>query len=145
MDKLIHLIYVSVSTNEFSQEALYELFSNASLKNQEHDITGLLLYVEGNFLQVLEGHEQDVLRLYKDIERDPRHTNSRKVLQAPIEERCFGNWGMGFAGVSAQEIQLIDGFSDFFTSNSTLHDLDEQRVGKVLQAFKEGRWREKIK
>jgi len=53
--KLIQLIYVSAATNRFNPAELRELLRLARLKNQQLDVTGMLLYHEGSFLQVLEG------------------------------------------------------------------------------------------
>ncbi|MCL9783595.1 BLUF domain-containing protein [Vibrio sp. S4M6] len=144
MDKLIHLIYVSTATQEMSQEQIYELFTKASLNNQTKEITGLLLHIDGSFLQILEGEQEKVTSLYQEITKDERHTHSKKVLFEEIEERGFANWSMGFAGVTREELRLIDGLNDFFVGGTVLQDLSEEKVLKVLSAFKEGRWREKI-
>lgn len=130
MENLVHLIYPITATSEMSQSQLYELFSKSSLNNQEREVTGLLLYVEGNFLQVIEGDEKNVVALYKKIMNDPRHTNSKRILVERIEHRNFGYWGMGFAGITKEELQLIDGLNDFFSNEQTIHSIDEKEYEK---------------
>ena len=40
-------------------------------------ITGLLLFIDGGFLQMLEGEERAVRELYTRIAADRRHLNPR--------------------------------------------------------------------
>ena len=52
-------------------------------------------YAQGRFLQVLEGPESAVRRLYATIRADPRHTNVETLLTTSAAERTFPNWEMG--------------------------------------------------
>jgi hypothetical protein len=58
---LYHLGYVSTEALKFSEEALVALLSEARNANADRDVTGLLLYREGSFYQVLEGSESAVM------------------------------------------------------------------------------------
>ncbi|RZL31850.1 MAG: BLUF domain-containing protein, partial [Rubrivivax sp.] len=75
------MIYSSASTTPMQSEDLDDLLAQAQQKNAAAGITGALVYVDGCFLQVLEGPEEPVQRLMDRIRRDPRH-ETVTVLQA---------------------------------------------------------------
>ncbi len=78
--------------------------------NQEHGLTGMLLYLEGKFLskvdgrfmQVLEGTENDVKEIFEKIQQDPRHHSLIILKQSSTEDRNFGTWSMGFKSVKLE-------------------------------------------
>lgn len=61
---VFHLCYVSTETEHFSQEDLVALLGVARAANTEHDVTGLLLYREGSFYQLLEGNQAAVSHIF---------------------------------------------------------------------------------
>ncbi|OIP55047.1 MAG: hypothetical protein AUK54_04755 [Helicobacteraceae bacterium CG2_30_36_10] len=73
----------------------------------------MLLYGGDSFLQILEGEEEEVTALYEKILQDERHTDSILLDKSPIQERIFSAWSMGFKHLKSQEIESIEGFSDF--------------------------------
>jgi hypothetical protein len=103
-------------------------------------VTGMLLYTDGNFFQVLEGDEPVVARLFEMIGRDTRHDRVVKIIQEPIAERAFGNWSMGFTSMTPAELKKIPGASDIFSRGTSFCDLDNGRAKKLLSAFLDGRW-----
>lgn len=142
--QLIHLIYVSEATVAFESKDLHRLLAKARPNNDARGITGMLLYVDGFFLQVLEGNEGAVLSLYEKIGHDARHKKVSKLIAEPIEEREFEDWSMGYAEVGRTDLATIPGLNDFFTSGSCLDELDAGRATTLLTAFREGRWRRHI-
>ncbi|WP_035564883.1 BLUF domain-containing protein, partial [Hymenobacter sp. IS2118] len=70
---LYRLVYRSKSSVEMHEKALAGLLRQARLHNQSANLTGLLLYAQGRFLQVLEGPEPALSDLYARIKTDPRH------------------------------------------------------------------------
>ena len=72
-ESLFHLGYVSTETRRFSVNQLVSLLNEARTANASRDITGLLLYREGSFYQVLEGHEASVMKTFGSIQGDHRH------------------------------------------------------------------------
>ena len=144
MDSLIHVIYVSVAKQRFSPAALQELLEVARRKNASLDVTGMLLFVDETFFQVLEGPEAVVLPLLARIAEDPRHDRVLKLIQEPIEHRAFADWTMGHAAISNAEFESIPGFNDFFQSGKHVIDLPAGRARSLLDAFASGRWRASI-
>lgn len=142
---LIQWVYASAEAVPFSPAELDELLLRARSRNEAGEITGLLLYHEGSFLQILEGEEHQVKATIGRIEQDKRHQDVRLIFRGQIEERNFGEWRMGFCRpVNAED---IPGFVDLFRSMST-NDLDleanAKRVEKLIDGFKEGRWRQSV-
>src|ERR1700761_4061978 len=95
------LLYVSNTRRDFPIDGLKALLERARANNAALKITGLLLYIDGGFLQVLEG-ERDVLRdLYAVIAKDNRHWDAKLLLDQE-GARNFGNWSMGFRALGEE-------------------------------------------
>jgi len=93
---IFHLCYVSTETEHFTQEDLVALLGVARTANTEHDVTGLLLYREGSFYQLLEGNQGAVNHIFEVIKQDPRHKEVRILFSGETETREFSDWRMGF-------------------------------------------------
>jgi hypothetical protein len=89
------LLYVSSTKRDFPDSDLETILVKSRNKNLALGITGLLLYVDGGFLQVLEGEKDVIVQLYTTIARDPRHWDA-KLLLDNVSPRNFGAWSMGF-------------------------------------------------
>lgn len=145
MSQLIHLIYSSAGTRPFQDEELVELLIRSRSKNARLGITGMLLYDNGSFFQILEGYPEAVDKLYQTIAQDERHTKAVVIIREPIPKRSFGEWTMGYSKVTAQELDEIIGSNDFFATGSSFTEVNSGRAKKLLAAFREGRWRSKVK
>lgn len=144
MSSLIHLVYASVATREFEPPQLAELLRESRLGNERVNVTGMLLYSEGSFFQVLEGEPAVVDALSQKIHADRRHKNMIVIVREPIARRAFEEWSMGFSALSFDELTNIVGRNDFFEKGSCLAGLHTGRAKKLLAAFAGGRWRSTI-
>ncbi len=144
MSTLVHLIYASTAVNDFDQQELVVLLRKAREANAQVGITGMLLYIEGNFFQVLEGEPAAVDRQFAKIALDKRHAKVVTIIKEPIVKRAFGDWTMGFAEISVREFQRLDGLNDFFAEGSVLAQLGSGRAKKLVTAFGQGSWRSRI-
>jgi len=93
---MITVVYVSSAVLLMSPTDLLDLLRNSRERNHVAQITGMLLYRDGNFMQVLEGEERVVDALQERIRRDPRHRGMICLLRQRLAERAFGDWSMGF-------------------------------------------------
>jgi len=141
MADLVHLIYCSAASKPFSKRELAELLAVARHFNAANGITGMLLHAEGSFFQVLEGEAAVLDGLYAKINRDHRHGQVTLIIREPIAGRSFGDWTMGFADISPAELDEIVGANDFLTRGDSLVHIGPGRARKLLEAFREGRWR----
>ena len=132
-DALYHLGYVSTEAVKFSEEALVALLSEARNANADRDVTGLLLYREGSFYQVLEGSESAVMATFHDIEGDPRHKEVRVLFNGETDAREFADWQMGFLNLDGVDVETLSGFSDFMTRDAEPQEfLENLSRGKRL-------------
>ena len=108
---LSKLIYASQAVKPFSERELAKLLVAARNHNAGHGLSGLLLYAQQSFLQILEGELDELTALYSRIATDPRHTRLRLLSSTPITTRKFALWSMGFEQVGdAQLSATLDGF-----------------------------------
>jgi hypothetical protein len=98
-DDLITVAYVSSATHELTTDELGEILKVSRERNERDGLTGLLLYHDGNFIQVLEGPEGPVRAAVSRIQRDLRHNQFTVLLDQPIGVRAFAGWAMGFRHV----------------------------------------------
>ena len=111
---MIRLTYASTTKRDWSPEDLLSLLKQCRKNNDANNITGILLYSKGTFFQVLEGGEEAVEKLFKTIEKDPRHQDCTLLEKLNISERSFPYWSMGFEKIDPRELSQIEGMNDFF-------------------------------
>ena len=81
--------------------------------NMRHDITGMLLYHNSDFMQFLKGSEIDVLALLKNIESDLRRHRVTVAMHEGISERHFSHWSMAFRDLAVPSWTSSPGYSEF--------------------------------
>lgn len=111
---MIHLIYISSATSWPSERDLLDLLAQSRERNQRQDITGMLLYDNATYMQVLEGSEEDVHDIYHSILNDPRNTGNVTLIEEEISQRDFPNWSMGFRNLKHCAPDELPGFQDIF-------------------------------
>ncbi len=139
---LIQLIYISAANHEFSEEELSALLEQARKNNESLNISGMLLYHGGSFIQALEGERELVEALYQKIGADPRHSETQVLFRGEIKERDFEGWSMGFYRSRQTSAENLEGFHQFLQGGlRTGKPEDSGRARKALQGFREGKWR----
>jgi len=108
------------------------------MANKAVGVTGMLLYQDGNFMQVLEGNEHSVRGVYAKIERDPRHRGLITLLQGEIEDRQFPTWSMGFREITRAPGPIEDGYTHFMNSADAQFAANPSRAKSLLMKFKQG-------
>jgi hypothetical protein len=111
---LINLIYVSSARAELGSEELAHVLESSVRRNTQQHVTGALLYLNGSFMQVLEGDEAAVDETYARILQDPLHTGLILIERAPIKARSFGSWGMGFKRLGAADVAAYPAYFPLF-------------------------------
>lgn len=94
---LQRLIYLSSATGSLSHQDLGRILTRARRNNQRDEITGLLMYHDGTFFQILEGAGDMVRATYARIAANPGHRSLQKLPALAVESRLFPNWSMAFA------------------------------------------------
>ncbi len=133
---LYRLVYISRATTDITPEVVKNLLVESRMRNEKYRISGLLIYMNHNFLQVLEGPKNDVEQLYNNIVIDPRHTGTEVLEAKTINDRIFSEWKMVFSEVSTREFKNLSGFTELYD----LHIRDRKKRGKhldeLIQSFK---------
>lgn len=98
------IIYCSRATRPLGSEKLIGLLAQARDDNRASGITGLLLYSHQSFLQLIDGDNDAIDRLYANIAHDPRHDSLRVLLDAEVSTRKYPDWTMGFAHLNDDDL-----------------------------------------
>ncbi len=93
---MLQILYYSAACKLFEADELDELLVEAQQNNAALNVTGMLLYADGAFFQILEGPDDAVRDVYAAVQRDTRHQNIIKMLEREIAQRDFPDWSMGF-------------------------------------------------
>ena len=113
MTTLSHLIYASSATRLMKEQDLLAILTKSHENNARLDVTGMLLYRGGNFLQVLEGQEAVIDDLFKVIMQDPRHHQVTLLLKRPVPSRQFKEWEMGFTNIDMIDTSTLPGYTPY--------------------------------
>lgn len=96
--KLNFLLYISRALPKYSGSTLTltlsQICGESRKNNSKLDITGLISYSNGYFMQAIEGEREQVHALYRKIAFDNRHSHIVKILDVEIDQRFFPNWDM---------------------------------------------------
>jgi len=128
------LIYSSEETGKMSRPDLEQMLAESQVRNAKRDITGVLVFVDGVFLQVLEGERSDVEDLMESIGRDPRHRDIKVFHEEEIEHRAFPTWRMAYLSPRAEDVSAWAGLEGATSLESVLATLrsDPDRVPRML-------------
>ena len=96
MSNLKSLVYVSSATHNLSQAKIDHLLLSARERNEKYNVTGVLMYIGGNFMQCIEGTVDNVELIYEIIKANSLHHGIIQLLYRPIEFRDFNDWEMAY-------------------------------------------------
>ncbi len=83
------LLYVSRAAPGIGARDAYDIVRTAHNRNSRLGLTGALVFVDGHFVQVLEGDAFHLRQRFAAIAADPRHTDVQVRLHVAIDERLF--------------------------------------------------------
>jgi hypothetical protein len=120
------------------QSDIIEILNHSRTANAKKNITGILLYKDGNFMQVLEGDSLDVDELLQRISKDKRHTGLITLRRTIINNRTFGEWKMGFKDIQNLTDDERSAHSDFLDNplNDKTFVSDPSKAFRLLESFK---------
>jgi len=138
MDPLFRMAYISTASKSFDSAELREMLAKSNHRNKEAGITGMLLYKDGQFMQVLEGTMEAVTATYSRISKDPRHHGIIVLVQGAVQERRFPGWSMAFRDLNLPDHQDVPGYSEFLNTPLTGKEFEgnPERCEKLLLSFK---------
>jgi AcrR family transcriptional regulator len=92
------IVYVSCAADLWADSELMPLVEQARIANGRNGITGVLAYQRRQFVQILEGPEPAVEKLFDSIARDQRHHKMCLLLRRDVPNRAFPAWSMAVRG-----------------------------------------------
>ncbi len=138
MTQLYRFIYTSARHKDCTENDIQNILSKSQANNKKRGLTGLLVFTEKRFLQVLEGEKTEIESLYDVILKDDRHLAARQRYIAPIEERLFPDWAMGSKDASTEQLKLEGDqtsnniYNDLLTGGLDMSSTDDR---KIMNAF----------
>ena len=123
---LSSLVYTSTASRPLAKSDLEHILVNARQRNLQEQVTGLLLFSEGKFMQYLEGPQIGVLKIFDLIKTSSLHEQIVEVSRQSIDRREYGDWSMAFladvdphALPSSTDAPLIQGLEAESTDTSS--------------------------
>jgi hypothetical protein len=113
---LFQLIYMSSLVTD-QPEILPAILDSSVRNNKRSDISGMMLYSDGNVMQVLEGDRDAVLETFKSIQMDVRHSGIYVLMEGEIAARNFASWSMGFRQLSKTDLEKFPIAAQVFKAN----------------------------
>ncbi|MGJ3232004.1 MAG: BLUF domain-containing protein [Oceanicaulis sp.] len=101
MMSLSRLVYVSTASPALERDAFEAIRATAIARNAASGVTGLLIFNGANFMQLLEGPQDNVDAVFESIRRDPRHHGVVRLMAESAEARACPSWAM-----ATQEVAL---------------------------------------
>lgn len=134
---LSQLVYVSSRNASCTEEEIEKILASCKKNNPPLQITGVLLYSDTRFIQMVEGEARVVTALYDKIKSDKRHSNAKMISYGPIKEKSFPAWHMGVRKIAGSEIDFKTDITkeDQSVFNSILNGREENGM-KVLGLLK---------
>lgn len=132
---MYYMIYMSSAVKPMNFGELSALLQQCRDNNHHSGITGMLLYQNGTFMQMLEGEKQVVSDLFDAIRKDDRHTGVHIVLTGDIAKRNFEDWSMGFFNMDKSG--EFPKYGDYINNKITLRtfEADSQDAYEFMVMF----------
>ncbi|NER18311.1 BLUF domain-containing protein [Spongiivirga citrea] len=120
---MIHsLCYFSTADSSLGTNDFEELFEYVVTKNTSQEITGVLVYGQGNFMQIMEGPKKKIISIFNRIKEDNRHHNVIKVIEKDYPDRIFGKYDYGFKVVKdLTSLKELKNYITLLNNNPSKH------------------------
>ena len=130
-------IYSSKSATPMQMDELEELLEHARNSNAERGITGALVYVDGVFLQILEGELEAVQELMGKISKDFRHETVTVLKEGAIPSASFSDWEMAYVSATREQVAEWAGLSGTIAIPEIVTDIrqDPRRATQVAKSI----------
>lgn len=105
-EKIYQLVYTSKASRSMDLESVKMISDKAEEANKRNGVTGILIYRDGFFLQLLEGDKYNVHYTFKKINDDNRHTSVKVLIDKEVNSRLFPRWNMVFRNLDDADPEL---------------------------------------
>lgn len=133
---MYRLIYLSTATDDSMTDFdLDDLLQKSQKSNRLNDISGILLHLNGEFVQVLEGTKKAVLNLFEIIKLDKRHKDVVAFDEKEVSERYFAGYFMAFDPEHYNKKNKFESLINF--NHDKILNSDKDAVLVFLKSFLE--------
>lgn len=136
---MVHqIVYISSSRTADTGPVAESILAKARIKNAALGLSGVLLFSEGAFFQVLEGERDVVEAMFRRIALDDSHSQLITMHKADIAERAFADWSMGGFHLAsddplADRIKSIARHEDFTRRSTETEQVLSILIGSFLE------------
>ncbi len=122
-----------VLTNQDIERLLFQVRE----KNKRLAITGILLLIQGKFVQYIEGQAPEIDKVYEKIKHDSRHNELVLLDSGELKARQFKDWSMAYKKIGDNQIKEILGHTELNLDDLFLYPSLQKThpVLKVLYNF----------
>lgn len=128
--------YVSSVNPNLSEEEIQKVLSYSRNWNNENNITGILLYSDGNFFQVLEGDKELLESLFSRVRIDKRHQNVMVIFEKEVSLPKFESYQSDF--ISLDSRFQSKNIEMYLSEIDKLNPKIQSSVRYILNKFAEG-------
>lgn|GEM_PF-1465530 len=138
---IYQIAYVSLSKTPLDEVLLSDILTSSIRNNIRDGISGVLMYHDRLFFQILEGERTLVKNYYRRILRDPRHSAISLMWEDEAETRVFSSSAMSYAGpdeISLQSDYQLVSLADLTSGENTTKGNDSIAsllAGQVFRIF----------
>ncbi|QZH74433.1 MAG: BLUF domain-containing protein [Erythrobacter sp.] len=143
------ITYKSRATATPSPSDLHSLVGKARARNRKLNVTGMLLYENGSFLQTLEGPPDKLDALWASIKQDSRHDHIEVLSEHVVPARVFSNWDLllhshldkpSASAVAARSVpEAVDGYIKSLVRLAL--EANDIGLGKLIDSLAERGWK----
>ena len=133
------IMYSSKASAPMTLTGLEQILTDARAGNEARNVTGALIYVEGVFLQILEGNKDVVRAVMANIARDSRHHSVKIFYEAEVDVAAFGAWRMAYLSPTPEQVSNWVGLPGTATIETLLTDVsrDPNCAPRILRSILE--------
>ncbi len=128
------LIYVSRAEEHVDYTEILDILTHSWKYNHNSYISGMLLYDNRYFMQIIQGPIATIDKLYARISHDQRHTDIKLIGEELLHTRDCSGWGIGFYNQQEVAEALYNAFD--IGHGDALYDVNYADAKSMLLALK---------
>jgi Sensors of blue-light using FAD len=131
--ELDQILYCSLLSAPMTQSAIEQLVASAASLNRMDHITGMLMYADGVFIQLIEGPRLAVNHLWARILQDQRHMGIVQLYhRREVESRVCEGWGMQLVNRQTVQAMIHEAHTEIVNGRKTAWAPAIERMDELL-------------
>jgi hypothetical protein len=134
---IFQLVYISRAHENICYSDIDRILESARLHNRQNNLTGLLIFKDEHFLQIIEGEQSKVMETFGRIVKDRRGHHVRVLTESFGESRIFNRWPLAFhdADIDPNMNALMN---DLFSLAQNKGKEEKKIILQILENFRRG-------